>query len=100
MKAVGYVRVSTEEQAREGVSLDNQRKRIEAFCVAKDWTLGRIYADEGISGSSLKRDGVQELISDCKRGVFDVVVIYKLDRLTRSVKESTVFRLVKDPMYA
>ncbi len=87
MKAVGYIRVSTEEQAREGVSLDNQRKRIEAFCVAKDWTLGRIYADEGISGSSLKREGVQELISDCKRCVFDVVVIYKLDRLTRSVKD-------------
>ncbi len=87
MKACGYVRVSTEEQAKEGVSLDNQRKRIEAFCVAKDWTLRRIYADEGISGSSLKRDGVQELISDCKKGVFDVVVIYKLDRLTRSVKD-------------
>ncbi len=87
MKAVGYIRVSTEEQAREGVSLDNQRKRIEAFCVAKEWTLGRIYADEGVSGSSLKRDGVQELISDCKKGVFDVVVIYKLDRLTRSVKD-------------
>ena len=87
MKAIGYIRVSTEEQAREGVSLDNQRKRIEAFCVAKDWSLGRIYADEGISGSSLKRDSVQELISDCKKGVFDVVVIYKLDRLTRSVKD-------------
>ncbi len=58
--------VSTEEQAREDVSLDNQRKRISAFCVAKEWTLGRIYADEGISGCSLKRDGVQELISDCK----------------------------------
>jgi len=87
MKAVGYIRVSTEEQAREGVSLDNQRKRIEYFCGAKEWTLGRIYADEGISGSSLKRDGVQELISDCKQGKFDVVVIYKLDRLTRSVKD-------------
>lgn len=87
MKAVGYIRVSTEEQAREGVSLDNQRKRIGAFCVAKDWTLERVYADEGVSGSSLKREGVQELISDCKKGTFDVVVIYKLDRLTRSVKD-------------
>ncbi len=87
MKTIGYIRVSTEEQAKEGVSLPNQRKRIEAFCVAKDWALGHIYADEGISGSSLKRDGVQELISDCKQGVFDVVVIYKLDRLTRSVKD-------------
>ena len=60
MKAVGYIRVSTEEQAREDVSLANQRKRTEAFCLAKDWTLERIYSDEGVSGSSLKRDGVQE----------------------------------------
>ena len=87
MKAVGYIRVSTEEQARDGVSLDNQRKRIEAFCVAKDWTLERIYADEGVSGGSLKREGIQELISDCKKGKFGVIVIYKLDRLTRSVKD-------------
>ena len=50
MKAVGYARVSTEEQAREGVSLENQRKRIEAFYIAKEWILGRIYVDEGVSG--------------------------------------------------
>ena len=41
--------------------------------MAKDWTLERIYANEGISGSSLKRDGVQELISDCKKDIFDEV---------------------------
>ena len=87
VKAVGYIRVSTEEQVREGVSLDNQRKRIELFCGAKEWELSHIYADEGVSGGSLKRDGIQELIKDCKRGQFDVVVIYKLDRLTRSVKD-------------
>ncbi len=87
MNAVGYIRVSTEEQAREGVSLDNQRRRVEAFCVAKDWTLTRIYVDEGKTGSHLNRDGAQELMEDCKRSKFDVVVIYKLDRLTRSVKD-------------
>lgn len=87
MKAIGYIRVSTEEQVKEGVSLDNQRKRIEAFCVAKDWELTHIYADEGRSGRDLKRDGVQELINDCKKHIFDIVVIYKLDRLTRSVKD-------------
>ena len=51
MKAVGYIRVSTDEQANEGVSLDNQRKRIEAFCIAKDWELVDVYKgrlkDEG-----------------------------------------------------
>jgi len=87
MKAVGYIRVSTEEQAREGVSLDNQRARIEAFCVAKDWELISVYADEGKSAGSLERPAMQELISDCKKHKFDVVVIYKLDRLTRSVKD-------------
>ncbi len=87
MKAVGYIRVSTEEQARDGVSLDNQRKRIEAFCVAKDWDLTHIYVDEGKTGSNLKREGVQKLTHDCKAHRFDIVVIYKLDRLTRSVKD-------------
>lgn len=87
MKAVGYIRVSTEEQAKEGVSLDNQRSRIEAFCIAKDWKLERIYSDEGKSAGSLNRDGVQELLNDCQSHRLDVIVIYKLDRLTRSVKD-------------
>lgn len=87
MKAVGYIRVSTDEQANEGVSLDNQRKRIEAFCIAKDWTLVDVYEDAGKSGKDLKRDGIQRLLTDAKAGKFDIVVIYKLDRLTRSVKD-------------
>lgn len=87
MRAVGYIRVSTEEQAKEGVSLDNQRKRIEAFCLAKDWGMNQIYVDEGRSAGNLNREGVQELISGCQCHSFDVVVIYKLDRLTRSVKD-------------
>ena len=53
MKTVGYIRVSTDEQANEGVSLDNQRKRIEAFCIAKDWELVGIYEDAGKSGKDL-----------------------------------------------
>ncbi|MFC1713667.1 recombinase family protein [Candidatus Poribacteria bacterium] len=87
MKAVGYIRVSTREQAEDGVSLDNQRKRIKLFCDAKEWELTGIYSDAGKSGANLKRNGVQELIDDCGSGKFDVVVIYKLDRLTRSVRD-------------
>ena len=87
MKAVGYIRVSTDEQVQEGVSLDNQRKRIEAFCVAKDWEMVDVYEDAGKSGKDLKRAGIQQLISDAKAGKFGIVVIYKLDRLTRSVKD-------------
>ena len=51
MKAIGYVIVSTEDQAREGVSLDNQRQRIKAFCQAKDWNLIDIVSDEGSPGA-------------------------------------------------
>jgi len=87
MKAIGYVRVSTEDQAREGISLDNQRSRIRAFCEAKEWSLIDIVADEGVSGTSLARPGVQRIIDGCRNKEFDVLVIYKLDRLTRSVKD-------------
>ena len=87
MRAVGYIRVSTEEQAKEGVSLDNQRMRIEAFCTAKDWQLIKVYTDEGKSAAKLDRDGIKELLSACKSHEFDVIIVYKLDRLTRSVKD-------------
>ena len=53
LKAVGYIRVSTSEQASEGVSLEMQDSRIRAYCEAKGWTLGRIYSDEGVSGKDL-----------------------------------------------
>lgn len=87
LKAVGYVRVSTEEQAKEGISLDAQEARVEAFCEAKDWKLLRIYRDEGISGKDLNRPGVQALIRDLKSNGVDVVVTVKLDRLTRSIRD-------------
>lgn len=87
MKAVGYIRVSTDEQASEGVSLDNQRKRIEAFCVAKDWTLVNVYEDVGKSGKDLDRDGVQKLIKDSGKGVFNAVVVYKVDRISRRQRD-------------
>lgn len=87
MRAIAYVRVSTEEQAREGISLQNQESRIRAFCQAKDWELAEVLVDEGYSGSSLERPGMQELILQCQKRQVDVVVIYKLDRLTRSVRD-------------
>jgi len=87
LKAVGYVRVSTDEQAKEGVSLDNQRQRIELFCQAKDWHLQRVYTDEGRSGKDLKRDGIQQLVEDAKAKDFDVVVVYKVDRLSRRQRD-------------
>jgi DNA invertase Pin-like site-specific DNA recombinase len=87
MKALAYVRVSTDEQVREGISLENQESRIRAFCQAKDWELMEVLTDEGYSASSLDRPGMQEIIHRCQKQEVDVVVIYKLDRLTRSVRD-------------
>ena len=87
LKAVGYIRVSTDEQAKEGFSLDVQEARVSAYCKAKGWKLARVYRDEGISGKDLNRPGVQSLITDLKSNGIDVVVILKLDRLTRSIRD-------------
>ena len=86
-RAVGYIRVSTQEQAQEGMSLAAQEARIKAYCEAKGWNLLRVYRDEGVSGKSLNRPGIQSLISDLEDDGVDVVVILKLDRLTRSVRD-------------
>ena len=87
LKAIGYVRVSTDEQAREGLSLDLQVARIGAYCEAKGWELLRVYRDAGISGKDLERPGIQSLLHDLKGNGVDVVVILKLDRLTRSIRD-------------
>ena len=86
MNVIGYARVSTEDQAREGVSIDSQIEKIRAYCIAKDWNLLNVCIDEGISAKTLNRPGMQEIITsltDC--GGVEAIIIYKLDRLTRSV---------------
>ncbi len=87
MRAVGYVRVSTDDQAQNGVSLEAQEVKIRAYCVAKDWELLNIIRDEGCSAKDLNRPGMQKIIEGAKTQLFDVVVTLKLDRLTRSVKD-------------
>lgn len=85
MNVIGYVRVSTENQAREGVSLDAQRERIEAYCFAKGWQLVSVEADRGISAKDLNRPGLQRCVNAIEAHDVEALVIYKLDRLTRSV---------------
>ena len=87
MRAIGYARVSTEDQAQAGVSLDFQEEKIRAYCVAKDWDLVSLIRDEGQSAKDLKRPGMQRILEGVRKKEFDVVVILKLDRLTRSVKD-------------
>ena len=87
MRAVGYTRVSTEDQAQSGVSLEAQEEKIRAYCTAKGWELAKVVRDGGYSAKDLNRPGMQEVIRGCKCKELDVVVILKLDRLTRSVKD-------------
>ena len=68
MKAIGYIRVSTQKQADEGVSLEAQRAKIEAWCLANDYELAGIHCDEGISGTKSDRDGVLAAMSQAGKG--------------------------------
>ena len=87
MQVYGYVRVSTEEQAREGVSLAAQEAKIQAYCVVKDWGLVEIIRDEGQSAKDLKRPGITRLLGLVEARQVGAVVVYKLDRLTRRVRD-------------
>lgn len=88
MTAIGYVRVSTEDQAKEGVSLDNQKSKIEAYCQLKDLNLSEIVEDAGISAKNLKRPGVQRVLKLARRKKVDAAVVYKLDRIFRSTVDA------------
>jgi site-specific DNA recombinase len=86
VRAIGYIRVSTEEQAREGVSLDNQRDRIEEYCAYRHFRLVRIIQDAGISGGKNKnRPGFVELLDQIEGREINVVVLYSLERLSRDM---------------
>lgn len=89
MKTVGYVRVSTEEQAKHGISLDMQRSKIGAYAALEDMDLIEIVADEGISGCNIKgRPGIQQVLEMVKSKQVKAVVVYKLDRLARNTIEA------------
>jgi site-specific DNA recombinase len=85
MRAVIYARVSTEEQAEEGHSIDAQLRIVREFCAHRGWTIVGEYVDPGRSGRTLKRPRMQALIADAQLHLFDVVVVHKLDRLSRSL---------------
>lgn len=95
MKRVfAYVRVSTQEQAREGYSIGEQIERLTKFCEAHDWLVANVYTDAGFSGGNTNRPALQEMLSDIKKGKCDCVIVYKLDRLSRSQKDT--LELIED----
>lgn len=85
MRTAVYIRVSTEEQAREGFSIAAQREKLLAYVHSQDWKLASLYVDEGASAKDTNRPQLARLLSDIKYGGIDVVLVYRLDRLTRSV---------------
>ena len=82
-----YVRVSTEEQAQEGFSIRAQTEKLKSYALLKDWEIYDIYNDEGISGKNIiDRPNINRLINDIKDGKVNNVLVFKVDRLTRSTK--------------
>jgi len=87
-KAVGYIRVSTSIQAKEGESLSTQRQQIVDYAKNKGWELGDIYSDEGMSGAKIEyRTDFKKLIEDAKQGKLEVVIFTKLSRFARNARE-------------
>lgn len=78
-RLVGYIRVSTDEQ-----NPDLQRRAIRAYAVTKDTEIHQLYEDLGVSGAIEQRPALDALWKDAHRGLFDVVVVWKFDRLSRS----------------
>jgi len=86
-QAIGYIRVSTEQQANEGVSLEAQKAKIAAWCVTNGYELVNVFVDAGISGKSMdKRPGLQDAMKSLKKGM--ALVSYSLSRLARSTKDA------------
>ena len=86
-----YIRVSTEDQAREGFSLGEQEEKLRQLCKYKDFEIFKVYKDAGISAQNMKdRPALQQMLEDMKAGKLNYIVAYKLDRVTRSVRDLEV----------
>ena len=83
-KAFIYIRVSTTEQAEEGYSLGEQEARLVKYCEAMRWEAVKVYSDPGFSGGNMDRPALQQMIKAIENGEADIVLVDKLDRLSRS----------------
>ena len=88
-----YTRVSTQEQVN-GYSLGEQEEKLKAYCMARGWTVANVYSDGGFSGGNINRPALQRMINDIKRKKIELVLVYKLDRLSRSQKDT--LNLIED----
>lgn len=95
-KAALYIRVSTQEQVSEGYSIDAQRDKLVSFCKLKDLSIQEIYVDGGFSGTNMDRPQLQRLLKSLED--IEIVLVYKLDRLSRSQKD--ILYLVEEKFLA
>ena len=85
-QAIGYIRVSSAQQAQEGVSLEAQQAKIEQWCLANGYELVNVFKDEGISGKRMDtRQGLQDALATIKKG--NAFVFYSMSRVARSTKD-------------
>ena len=87
MKIAIYLRVSTEDQAKEGYSLEVQREYLLSFAKQNNYEIYKIYQDDGVSGYELRRPALSQLLQDAKDRRFDLVLVYKLDRFSRRLRD-------------
>jgi site-specific DNA recombinase len=87
MKCAVYVRVSTEEQAKEGYSLAAQTDKIIDYIKSKGWAYSQIYNDDGYSAASRRRPALQKMLDDAAAKQFEAVLVYRIDRLSRNLKD-------------
>lgn len=87
-----YIRVSTDTQVRGGHSLGEQEKRLVSLCEAKGYEIFKVYSDAGISGKSVEnRSAYQQMMNDMKKGKFNRILAFKMDRLSRSISDFEEF---------
>lgn len=97
-RACIYTRVSTEKQDMEGYSIEEQERLCKATIESKEWEYVGTYSDPGVSGKTMDRPGLQKMIAAVEQGDVDAVVILKLDRLSRSQKDTLM--IIEDVLIA
>lgn len=84
---IGYIRVSTEDQAESGAGLESQKAAILSECARNGWRLAELIEEPGVSAKTLNRPGLQRALDILSRGEADILMAAKLDRLSRSVRD-------------
>ncbi len=84
VRAAIYTRVSTEDQAKEGFSLDAQLDKLKSYCKARDWSIAEEYIDDGYSGRNVKRPAYSRMMDELEK--WDTILVIKMDRIHRNSK--------------